>query len=145
MVPFFLLVVATLAFRLLGQLGVEPWVTWQDAARYALASMLAFTGTTHFTGMREDFARMVPKIFPHPELQVAATGALELVIAVGLIVPATHRHAALVAVVLFVALFPANVNAAMNGIEFRGKPPTPLWLRLPVQLVFVAVAWWVSK
>jgi uncharacterized membrane protein len=66
------------------------------------------------------------------------------VIAVGLIVHATRHHAAWVALVLFVALFPANVNAALNGIEFRGKPPTPLWVRLPVQLVFIAVAWWVS-
>ena len=60
------------------------------------------------------------------------------------LLPATGRHAALAVVVLFVALFPANVNAAMKGIEFRGKPPTPLWLRLPAQLVFFAVAWWVS-
>ena len=72
-------------------------------------------------------------------LLIVATLALDL------LVPATGRHAALVAALLFVALFPANVNAALKGIEFRGKPPTPLWLRLPVQLVFVAVAWWVSK
>ena len=145
MVPFYLLIAATLAFALLGRIGVELWDTWQGAARYGLSSMLAFTGVTHFTAMREDYARMVPKVLPNPKLQVAVSGALELGIAVGLLFPATGRHAALVAVVLFVVLFPANVNAARKGIEFRGKPPTPLWLRLPVQLIFIAVAWWVSR
>jgi uncharacterized membrane protein len=145
MVPFYLLIVATLAFASLGRIGVELWGTWQEAARYGLAAMLVFTGVTHFTAMREDYARMVPRFFPYPELLVAVSGVLELVIAAGLLIPVTGRHAALAATVLFVALFPANVNAVMKGIEFRGKPPTPLWLRLPVQLVFIAGAWWVSK
>lgn len=43
-----------------------------------------------------------------------------------------------------VAVFPANVNAALNGIPFGGEPPTPLWLRAPEQLLFIGMLWWTS-
>ena len=47
-------------------------------------------------------------------------------------------------VILLVALFPANLYAAMSGIPFRGEPPTTLWLRTPIQVIFVLTAWWSS-
>lgn len=43
---------------------------------------------------------------------------------------------------LLVALFPANVYAAGNSIQFRGSPPTDVWLRGLVQLVLLAALWW---
>ena len=43
-----------------------------------------------------------------------------------------------------VAVFPANVNAALNGIPLGGEAPTPLWLRAPMQLLFIGMLWWTS-
>ncbi len=37
---------------------------------------------------------------------------------------------------------PENISAALNDVPFRGGPPTSLWLRTPIQLVFVAAVWW---
>src|SRR5918998_1464950 len=36
------------------------------------------------------------------------------------------------------------VYAALNEIEFRGEPPTPLWLRAPIQLFFIGMVLWTS-
>jgi uncharacterized membrane protein len=47
-------------------------------------------------------------------------------------------------VLLLVTMLPANVNAAQNRIPFRGKPPTSLWARVLIQIVFIAVTWWAS-
>jgi uncharacterized membrane protein len=43
-----------------------------------------------------------------------------------------------------VAMFPANVNAARKGTAVRGKASTPLWLRGPMQLLFIGMALWVA-
>jgi uncharacterized membrane protein len=42
-------------------------------------------------------------------------------------------------------MFPANVAAARKGVPLRGKPPTPLPLRLSLQLVFIGVTWWAAQ
>jgi hypothetical protein len=48
-------------------------------------------------------------------------------------------------VVLLVALFPANVNAIINGIPLGGNAPTPLWVRGPMLLLYiVGMVWWTS-
>jgi uncharacterized membrane protein len=44
-----------------------------------------------------------------------------------------------------VAMFPGNVYAALNDVPFRGEPPTPLWLRTPVQLFFIGMVLWTSN
>jgi uncharacterized membrane protein len=41
-------------------------------------------------------------------------------------------------------MFPANINAALKQVPLRGKPATPLWLRLPMQVLFIALALWVA-
>jgi uncharacterized membrane protein YphA (DoxX/SURF4 family) len=54
-------------------------------------------------------------VFPRSDLIITATGILEILGAIGLMVPRTWRAAALCLVLLLVALFPANVYAALNG------------------------------
>jgi uncharacterized membrane protein len=142
--PAILLVAATLLFRGLGALGVAAFETWMDSARFALALMFVFTATAHFNRMKEDLVRMVPPSFPNPRALVFATGMLEIAGAIGLLVPATRRLAAWGLALLLLALFPANVSAARRRLTLRGKAVTPLALRLPIQLLFLAVTLWVA-
>jgi uncharacterized membrane protein len=88
---------------------------------------------------------MVPSVFPRPELLVSVTGFLEVLGAVGLLVPATRSFAGIGLVLLLVAMFPANVAAARKQVPLRGKPPTPLPLRLFLQLVFIGTTWWATQ
>jgi uncharacterized membrane protein len=74
---------------------------------------------------------------------VALTGVAEAVLALLLLVPPARTLAALGLIALFVAMFPANLHAARRGVTLRGRPPTPLWLRVPMQILFVAWAWMV--
>jgi uncharacterized membrane protein len=130
---------------MLGELGLPMVSTWNDSARYAVALMFLFTGTLHFTGMKEDFARMIPKPLPNPMGLVYVTGFLQVLGAAGLLVPAFKAVAGFFLVLLLVSMFPANMNAAKNAIPFRGKPPTPLWQRSLIQIVFVGITWWSSQ
>jgi uncharacterized membrane protein len=145
MVPLGVLLVSLLVFRSLGALGVETLSDWRNAAACALALMFLFTASAHFTSTRRDLISMVPSVFPRPELLVSVTGVLEVLGAVGLLVPATRNLAGIGFVLLLVAMFPANVAAARKGVPLRGKPPTPLPLRFSLQLVFIGMTWWATQ
>ena len=145
MVVLVVLFASLVLFRGLGVLGVEAFSSWQGAAVWALAVMFLFTASAHFTKMKKDLINMVPKALPNPRLLVHLTGVLEVVGAVGLLIPATRDLAGLCLALLVVAMFPANVSAAMKGMPMRGRPPTSLWLRVPMQLLFVALTLWASQ
>jgi uncharacterized membrane protein len=131
-----------LILRGIGALGVGALATWQHSAVYALAIMFFFTASAHFNKMKHDLAAMIPPIFPQPLLLVYITGVLELLGAVGLLLPQFRRLAAICLAIMLVGLFAANVNAALKGITLRGKPVTGLWLRTPMQILFIALLLW---
>jgi uncharacterized membrane protein len=107
--------------------------------------MFAFTGIAHFNKMKHDLARMVPAMFPRPLLLVYFTGLLEFMGAVGLLLPRFRSVTGICLIVLLIAIFPANVSAAMKGTTLAGKPATGLWLRAPMQALFIGVLWWSTR
>jgi uncharacterized membrane protein len=128
-------------FRLLGAAGVALFASWLVSARAALAVMFLFTAVSHFAPMKRDLVAMVPPMLPRPDVLVFLTGLAELAGAVGLLIPATRFWAASGLIALLVLMLPANINAARRRVLLRGRPATPLWLRLPMQVLFVAWAW----
>jgi len=136
MLVLIVLLVAWLVFRAIGAADVEALASWQHSARYALVVMFIFTATAHFNKVKRDLARMVPPYFPRPLLIVYVTGVLELLGAAGLVLPEFRRLAGICLIALLIGMFIANVNAAQKGVTLRGQPPTPLWLRTPMQILF---------
>lgn len=134
-----------LLFRAAGALGAAALDSWVAAARAALAAMLLFTSAAHFTRMKEDLVRMVPDWVPAPRRVVALTGLCEILGAAGILVPGTRRLAGILLILFFIAIFPANVHAARSGASLGGRPATPLALRLPMQLLFIGLAWCVTR
>ncbi|NNH75289.1 DoxX family membrane protein [Nocardia uniformis] len=146
-----LLIIPTLCFRLLGALGVTRLATWQVSFAHGLAVLVLFTGASHFlpdsveaAPSHDDLTAMVPSFVPFPDFMVYLTGVLELLGAVGLILNRTRPLAGIGLAVLFVLMFPANIYAAVEDIPLNGEAPTPLWFRLPEQIVFIAVALWAA-
>jgi uncharacterized membrane protein len=145
MLVLLILVVSTLLFRGLGFAGVSALASWPAAARDGLAVMLLFTASAHFTPMKEDLIRMTPRWVPWPRAMVFFTGLCELAGAIGLVIPTTRRAASIALILLFIALLPANVHAALARITLGGRPPTPLWLRVPMQVLFIFLTWWSTR
>ena len=140
-----------LGFRLLGLLGISRFASWQASAVHGLAVMLVATATAHFapSGVtvmpsHDDLTALVPPFVPFPHAIVYVTGVLELLGAAGLVRRKTRPTAGVGLVVLFVLLLPANIYAAVEDIPFDGVPATPLWFRIPEQLVFISVALWAA-
>lgn len=145
MAVLLVLIAGILTFRGIGTLGIDAFASWPAATRYGLALMLLFTASAHFTRMKEDLVRMTPAWVPRPRAVVAFTGICEILGAVGILLPRVQRVAGLALIVLFVCLLPANVHAAQARLTLRGKPVTPLWLRVPMQLVFIGLTWWSTQ
>jgi uncharacterized membrane protein len=138
--PIITLTIATLLARLTGHLAIDA-LDWQTSLRIGLAAMFLLTGTVHFVPkFRDDMARMIPERLPKPAALVTITGILEILGAIGLLIPATATAAALCLALLLIAMFPANVSAARRGIPLAGKPATPLGIRTAEQLLFIALA-----
>ncbi|PSK65331.1 hypothetical protein B0E53_02702 [Micromonospora sp. MH33] len=140
MTPLIALVAGTAAARLAGLLGVATLDGWHPALRIGLALMFALTASAHFLSRRNDLIAMVPPGLPRPALLVTLTGVLELLGALGLLLPATARPAAAGLALLMLAMFPANVSAARRGLALAGRPVTPVGIRTALQVVFVAAA-----
>ena len=138
MLPLIVLVIATLLLRAIGAAGVGLLDSWTWCLRGGLALMFLFTASAHWGKRRGDLIAMVPRVFPRPELMVSATGVFEILGAAGLLIPAVAPLAAACLAMLLIALFPANIRAAREGLAIGGRPTTALPLRTLLQLVFLA-------
>ena len=146
MAPLIVMLAAWLAARLIGLAVMWPQADSWGALRIALAAMFLFTAVSHFhPRTRPDLIRMVPASLPAPPLLVTATGVLEILGAVGLLVPQAQPAAAYGLMALLVAMFPANVQAARKGLTIAGRRATPLFWRLLLQLFWIAALWWVRS
>jgi uncharacterized membrane protein len=145
MAPLIVMLVSWLVARSIGAVSVWPLAdSWSGALRFALAAMFAFTAGSHFhPRTRPDLIRMVPTSLPAPALLVTATGVLELIGAIGLLVPRALTGAASALIALLVAMFPANVHAARKELVIAGRRAMPLVWRVPLQLFWIAALWWV--
>jgi uncharacterized membrane protein len=85
-----------------------------------------------------------PPPLPNDLWVIYLTGLFEIAGAVGLLIPRTRRLAGICLALLLVALFPANVYAALSEIPLRGEAATPLWIRTPMQLLYIGMVWWTS-
>ncbi len=140
MAVFLMLVLGSVAARVIGWAGVDYVDSWPRAVAVGLTAMFVMTGVAHFVNpLRADMVAIVPPRLPAPALLVTVTGALELAGALGLLYPPTRVAAAVCLFLLMLAMFPANVYAARMP-----NPPksmtTRLGLRTAEEAVYLAAA-----
>ncbi|NNE72621.1 MAG: hypothetical protein HKN26_03075 [Acidimicrobiales bacterium] len=118
----------------------------------ATAAMYMGAGAAHFA--RPDFFEaIVPEWFPDKKLANQASGAAEIVLGAGMLLPQTRKAAGWGLLGLTAAVFPANIDMAINKVDVRPDedgtyqryvgevPDARNWIRLPFQAVFVALIW----
>ena len=140
MIFFAVIGVITLFAMLIGRLGVSALRDWRACMRMGLAAALIFTGIDHLV-TPERYLAMMPGFVPfHPQV-VAFTGVCELAGAVGLLVPRLRWLAGVMLAIYFVAVFPANIKNAVEGLSVEGLPAAQwyYWVRLLFQPL---VVWW---
>ena len=142
MIPLYVMIAGIAVARVAGAIGWPALDDWRIAVRVGLAVMFVFTGVAHFARTRADLVRMVPPQLPRPALLVTVTGIAELAGAIGLLVPRLAPWAAYALIALLISMFPANLYASRIGHRIAGRPHTRLALRLPLQLLWIALLGW---
>jgi uncharacterized membrane protein len=110
-----------------------------------MSAMLLFTALGHFL-FPKGMEMMIPPFFPFRPGLVYFTGVLEIVAAIGLLLPAYRRVTSMLLIVFFVMILPANIYAALHHINLEtattdGKGPEYLLIRIPEQIIFIAWVW----
>jgi uncharacterized membrane protein len=110
-------------------------------ASFFAGPVMTFAGVMHFAKPRW-YMRIMPPYLPAHRALVYASGVAEIAGGVAMLPERSARWGAWWLIATLVAVFPANVNMAVNAQRFRAIPAPLLWLRLPVQGLLVA---WVHK
>ena len=114
----------------------------------ALTLLLGGAGTTHFV-KPDFFDPLVPKWMPgSARLVTHVSGIAELTAAVLIANPRTRHLGGWFALAVFVGVYPANIQAALDGGMPDMDPPfdsaAAAWIRLPFQLPMIWAAWKVA-
>ncbi|WP_428660984.1 DoxX family protein [Runella sp.] len=141
MKPLFVLL-GTFGISLLATYFFTEAIDYPLSGRIAMSAMLVFTAIGHFA-FTKGMAMMVPDFIPFKTEMVYATGVIELLAAIGLLIPGLKVLAAWALILFFIVLLPGNIKAAIKRIDYEkgtyeGKGITYLWFRVPLQILFIA-------
>ena len=112
------------------------------SGRVAMSLMLAFTALGHFK-FADGMAMMLPSFIPARKQIVLATGVIEILAAIGLLVSSTINITGILLIIFFVLILPANIYAAIKKVNLEkadntGNGINYLWFRIPEQIFFIA-------
>lgn len=140
MAPLIVLIVTFFLVSLVSKLSKKT-INYPFSGRIAMAVMLLFTAIGHFkyaTGM----SQMLPEFIPYRESLVFITGIIEIVFAIFLLLNKNTKAIGWLIILFFILILPANIYAAINGIDYKtgkigGNGLQYLWFRVPLQVFFI--------
>ena len=109
-----------------------------------IASFFMAGSIGHFV-FAEFFIQIMPDYIGYHEEIVAISGVFEILGAIGILVPRTRLLAAYCLMALIIAVYPANIDMAMHPEKFPDIPEILLYIRLPLQFLFLWFVWWAIK
>ncbi|PPJ24389.1 hypothetical protein C5E45_26695 [Nocardia nova] len=113
-----------------------------------MSAALFGMGTLHFV-VPKSFDSIVPPALPgRARTYTYASGVAEIGVAAALAAPRTRRLGGRLAVLLFVAVFPANIQFAADSVRNPKAAKATKWasvLRLPFQVPMITQALRISR
>lgn len=108
--------------------------------RGALGIFFIAAGAMHFF-WPEFYLRIMPPWVPFPYAAVLISGFFEVLLGLMVFFEKTRRFAGWGLIALLAAVFPANIYMALHPEIFSAIPSVVLWIRLPLQGIFMAWVW----
>lgn len=145
MKPLFVLLIVFGITTAISKVFYHQWNP-EFAGNFAMSIMLFFTAMAHFA-FNKGMAMMLPRFIPFKKVIVYATGLIEIIAGVGLLIK-TYRHITSILLIIFLILIlPANVYAAFNKVDhekgnYSRNDLKYLWFRIPLQIFFIEWVWY---
>ena len=110
-------------------------------------------GIQHFIDPIDPFIYIIPPLLQSIDLElVYISGFFEIVLGLMLLIPQTRKIAAYGLILLLIAVYPANLYLAFYelpkinaGWNTGWDPFIVSWVRLPIQFIFLGLAYWHTK
>jgi uncharacterized membrane protein len=112
--------------------------------KYLLAIAFVLAGINHFLNPAF-YLRMMPPVLPAPLFLIYLSGIFQIALGILLLIPKFTRFAAWGIIALLIAVFPANIYMWMNIEQFSEFNPWLIRLRLPLQFIIIAWAYWFTR
>jgi uncharacterized membrane protein len=114
---------------------------------WLMSGFYIVAGAMHF--ITPDFYMpMMPPYLPWHLPLVYISGVAEFVLGALVLMPQTRQYAAWGIIALLIAVFPANLHIALHNVPLGGATEGYgiwNWLRLPLQGLLIAWAWWYTQ
>lgn len=111
---------------------------------YIMALVYLAAGIYHFVNPKL-YMKIMPTYLPWHLQLIYISGVIEIALGILLIPESTRPTAAWLVIAMLIAIFPANIQMAVN---FWNKNNPSLWIaiaRLPLQVVLIWIAWLFTK
>ena len=118
--------------------------TLETLTRFVFGAAFVVAGLNHFRNPGF-YVGIMPPYLPWPLALVYLSGVAEVALGALVLFPAFAVMAAWGLIALLVAVFPANLHMAMHPELYPSVPPTLLLIRLPVQGLLIAWAYWYTR
>lgn len=143
MAPLIILLAAFGVFFAVNKFLLGKKFTLSFVGRSALALMLVATGIAHFTNTAP-MIEMMPEFIPLKREIVYFTGVCELLAVFGLLWDKTAKLTAVMLIIFFVAILPANIAGSLKQVGFGGMETGAPYLlfRIPLQILFIGWAYY---
>jgi uncharacterized membrane protein len=117
--------------------------TFKIVLKYLFAASFILAGFNHFRDP-DFYLRIMPPYLPWPSALHLTAGVFEVVLGVMLLVPRFQKLAAWGLIALLVAFFPVHIHMVVHHDQYEVRLSL-LWIRLLLQFVLIALAWWFTK
>lgn len=138
----FLLITFVLLFGI-NKLLLKNKLSISFVGRAAMSVMLIVTGVAHFANT-DLMVEMMPEFLPLKREFVYLTGVLELLAVVGLLINRLSKLTAVLLIIFFILILPANIVGSIKQINLGGMENGVLYLlfRVPLQIFFIFWAYY---
>ena len=119
----------------------------KSVALYLSVIGYVYVGLLHFI-QPDFFLKIMPPYLPYHLPLVYASGFIEITLGVCLLFKKLRFFAGWGLILLLIAVYPANIYLAFNEtpqIALGIAPFMASWVRLPLQFVFIGLAYWFTK
>lgn len=112
--------------------------------KWLLGLFFVAAGVNHFYNP-DFYLKIMPPYLPWHIFLVYLSGVFEIVFGAMLFARKYGRVAAWGIIAVLIAVFPANIHMALHPESYPDINPAWLWIRLPLQAVMVAWAYWFTR
>lgn len=116
--------------------------TFKIVLTYLMAAFMVYGGVNHFLKPAM-YLPFIPDFLPADFINYGS-GLLEIILGIGLLIPKFRYKASFGVLVLMLIFLPLHIIDVFTDVPAIGSHDAAL-IRLPVQLIFILWAWFISR